>query len=206
MIKSTSFSRAMRLSVFLAQIILAAFLADPGPAFAQRVYSELDDEAQIQVFTEVSDGLVCQCGCHMVLSTCPHVECPWGIPARRFIENRIRAGMDAEQILKGFESGFGITVTDDPVVLALRAQGRADLAERFIAGFGPKVRARTGHTVPALLVLLFSVAMFWLGRRWLRRNRTKASPAAAGKPESSPSPTTDTLDRNIKKRREDLER
>lgn len=185
-------------------------LAGFQPLAAQRVYSELTDEAQIRVFTEVSEGLICQCGCRMVLSTCPHVECPWGIPARRFIENRIREGQTADQILNGFENGFGPGVEKDPVIQRLRAQGRGDLVRDFRDGFGAHVRARTGHTVPILLVTLFTLLMFWLGRLWWQRNRSKKQPDGSAKePEAGPDSDETrarTIENDIRKKLEDIDR
>lgn len=195
----------------LATLAIALSLLVGGPfsaaLSAQRVYSELTDEAQIRTFTEVSEGLICQCGCRMVLSTCPHVECPWGIPARRFIENRIREGMTAQAILLGFENGFGPKIDSDPVVQGLLAAGREDFVRNLREGFGAHVRARTGHTVPALIVAAFSALMVWLGLHWWRRNRRDRS-AGAGRTrkDSEVAGSGEGLEADVRSKLEDIDR
>ena len=188
--------RAIQITTLLGVVLLTT------PLFAQRVYSELEADADIQVFTEVSDGLICQCGCRMVLSTCPHVECPWGIPARRFTENRIREGWDADRILNGFVNGFGDVVDRDPVALRLQAAGRADFVAKLRGGFGEEIRARTGHLVPALIVTAFTLLMLWLGVFWWRRNRTSQAAPRNDGDSAKPSP----LDEKVRDRIEDLDR
>jgi hypothetical protein len=183
-------------------LICMGLLMLATPVFGQRVYSELEADTDIEVFTEVSDGLICQCGCRMVLSSCPHVECPWGIPARRFTENRIREGWDSDRILNGFVNGFGDVVDTDPVALRLQAAGRADFVGKLRNGFGEEIRARTGHLVPALIVTAFTVLMFWLGLLWWRRNRTTET-TAESKPEAT---EASPLDEKVRGRIEDLDR
>ncbi|MBI3394948.1 MAG: hypothetical protein HY042_03855, partial [Spirochaetia bacterium] len=53
----------------LAAVGLGAIGFVPGTVSAQEVYTTFKDRAKIEVFTRVSSRLVCQCGCHMVLST-----------------------------------------------------------------------------------------------------------------------------------------
>jgi hypothetical protein len=161
-----------------AVLLLAA--AGSSALEAQAVYTQLKDPAQILVFTNVSRALICGCGCHLVLSTCPHVDCPWGIPARRFIENRVREGMTAEQIIDGMVKGFGPEAGKDPIVMMLREQGREDFAVKFENGFGTQVLARTGGFSTSLVFLIFLAAaaallVFW----WKKHPRRKAAEAAS---------------------------
>lgn len=165
---------------------LAFFLGSAAlsPVQAQAVYTQLKDPAQVLVFTNVSRALICGCGCHLVLSTCPHVDCPWGIPARRFIENRVREGMTADQIIEGMVNGFGPAASKDPIVQMLREQGREDFAAKFETGFGPQVLARTGSFSTGLVFLVFLAAaaglfVFWLKKRPRRQTPDAPPPAAA---------------------------
>lgn len=152
---------------------------------AQAVFTQLKDPDQILTFTNVSRALICGCGCHLVLSTCPHVDCPWGIPARRFVENRIREGMTSEQIINGMVNGFGPAAAKDPIVQMLREQGREDFASKFETGFGQQVLARTGGFSTYLVFLVFLGAaavlvLIVLKKRSKRSRSTAASQAEPG--------------------------
>jgi hypothetical protein len=154
---------------------------------AQNVYTHLTLPQEIAVFNTVSDGLICQCGCHFVLSSCPHVECPWGIPIRRFIETKIRAGASAEEILYKLEHGFGPQVRNEPFVRQLAAEGRTDLVNELERGYGPKIKAHAANLPLIALVTLVALVAAWLGTFWYRRNRRRPATAAdqAAKPEGA---------------------
>ncbi|MBL8022038.1 MAG: hypothetical protein JNM27_20350 [Leptospirales bacterium] len=149
--------------------------------YGQAVFTKLKDPEQIRTFTAVSEGLICGCGCHLVLSTCPHVDCPWGIPARRFIENRIREGMNRDQILEGMVKGFGEGARNDAIVQSLFEGGRDDLANKFITGFGPEVRAKNTGFSTILVVTLFGILAIGLASYWLRKRARAASVSVPGK-------------------------
>ncbi len=158
-------------------VVLGACLL-PGAARAQEVYTRLTDHKHVQVFNNVSNRLVCQCGCHFLLSQCPHVECPWGIPARDFIEARILEGQNADQIVGSMEKGFGERYQKDSFVNRLREEGREDLAEGFIRGFGRKVRSDTSSGGMIFLVAGFVLLAGFVAWFWLRKNRS--GPASRG--------------------------
>lgn len=167
-------------------MLLCMFLAAPAGLHAQEVYTQLKDPDQVLTFTNVSRALICGCGCHLVLSTCPHVDCPWGIPARRFIENRIREGKTSEQIIHGMVNGFGPDARQDPVVQMLLAQGRGDFAAKFESGFGTQVLARTGGFSTYLVFIVFLAAaagllLFWLRKRSRRPVQEKQASVPAAR-------------------------
>ncbi|MCB1138712.1 MAG: hypothetical protein KDK23_08150 [Leptospiraceae bacterium] len=140
-----------------------------GTLMAQEVYTNLKQPEQIRIFNKVSDSVICQCGCHFILSSCPHVECPWGIPVRRFVENRIREGMGAEEIIYRLEHGFGKKYMDDPVVVELINQGRADLVQKIVDGHGPSIRGTTANWIPILLIAIFVIAGLLIAIRYFRK-------------------------------------
>lgn len=178
----------------LSRMILLLLPAFVGPAAfptslqAQEVYTRLTDHKHVQVFNNVSNRLVCQCGCHFLLSQCPHVECPWGIPTRDFIEARILEGMGADQIVISMEKGFGERYEKDSFVRRLREEGREDLAEGYIRGFGRKVRSDTSSGGMAFLVAGFVVLAGLVAWFWLRKNRGGGSSGKILKRGSSESP------------------
>ena len=142
---------------------------------AQDVYTDLPDPQQIKIFTEVSDGLICGCGCHFVLSSCPHVECPWGIPVRRFVEIKIQEGMGAKEILQKMETGFGADVRQYPLVQRFIQEGRDDIVAGLESGFGPGVSAHASPFGLIAVLVLTGVGSVLLFLYWWRRNSRKAA-------------------------------
>lgn len=154
---------------------------------AQDVYTELTDPQQIKIFTEVSDGLICQCGCHFVLSSCPHVECPWGIPVRRFVEIKIQEGMSAKTILEKMETGFGPEVRQYPLVQRFIEEGRDDIVAGLENGWGPGVSAHASPFGLIAVLVLTGVGSVLLFLYWWRRNSRKAAVGSAGPTKSDES-------------------
>jgi cytochrome c-type biogenesis protein CcmH/NrfF len=127
-------------------------------AFAQSAKTELRDPVLATRFNEISDKLVCQCGCQMILRVCNHVNCPSAIPMRHEVEKQLQEGKDNEAIVASFVSEYGKVVLSSPPVSGF------DLAAWVMPGFG-------------LLVGLFIVISF--ASRWATRRRLATAPAAS---------------------------
>ena len=147
----------------------------PTHLATQEVYTQLRQEKHIQIFTEASNSLVCQCGCNFLLSICPHVECPWGIPARRFIEACIIAGYSSQEIVDGFRNGFGSSLHKDVSLQELLAKGHIEPAmlQDLVKGYGAKVASKHSLLVPILFITLIALTSALLIVRWYRRNFKK---------------------------------
>lgn len=166
-----------RISVF----IICLLIAGVSSLHPKSAYTQLTDPAQVKIFEQASEGMICQCGCHHILNSCPHVECPFAIPVRRFIEDRIREGMGAEEIVYKMEHGFGEDIRKDPRVMELAKAGRDDLVNGFVHGHGHQIVARTSPLIPALITILFSILAFLLYRRWRKKHPVlKTAPASDG--------------------------
>lgn len=76
--------------------------------------TDLAEPAQIEVFKSVSEKLVCQCGCQMILSVCNHENCPSATPMRQIIEKRILEGASADQIVEEIIKTYGLKVLSSP--------------------------------------------------------------------------------------------
>ncbi len=63
---------------------------------------------------EVSNELVCQCGCGLVLENCNHSDCGVAIPMRDTIRERIARGETKEQIVGFFVGKYGEIVLAAP--------------------------------------------------------------------------------------------
>ncbi len=161
----------MYFSIFRKVFVLFIYLFFAHSVWTQEVYTQLHKQSHVQTFTEISNGLVCQCGCNFVLSVCPHVECPWGIPARRFIEIKVREGASTQEILHGFRHGFQSTMLEEDYIKKMIKEGHGDIVEELILGYGPKVLARTSLFFPLLLISLLILFGFIVLSYWLKRNR-----------------------------------
>lgn len=95
-------------------VALALCVLGASSPRAQSAKSHLTDPAQAEMFNSVSERLVCQCGCNMILRVCNHFECPSAIPMRAKIEEQIVAGMDEDQIVGGFVGEYGKVVLSSP--------------------------------------------------------------------------------------------
>ncbi|MDH3215408.1 MAG: cytochrome c-type biogenesis protein CcmH [Candidatus Krumholzibacteria bacterium] len=125
-------------------------------SFAQSAKSSLTDPEQAAMFNRVSDKLVCQCGCNMILRVCNHFECPSALPMRAEIEEKILAGAAEDAIVTDFVEEHG------KVVLATPSAKGIDLAAWVMPGF---------VVLMGLFLLLYFVS------DWLAKKKVK--PAAS---------------------------
>ena len=155
--------RPMRLvTAFLAAVAIAVatvpFWGPPAPVDAQSAKSSLEDPVQAVRFNSISDRLVCQCGCNMILRVCNHFECPSALPMRKLIEDKILAGTTDDTIVTGFVEEYG------KVVLATPPPEGINLAAWVMPGF-------------AVLIGLFLV--FYFLSSWLAKKKVKPAVVAA---------------------------
>ncbi len=96
---------------FMFHVSCFLFLISNG--FTQSAKLNTD---QIKIFNQVSDKLVCQCSCLMILSVCNHENCPSATPMRKEIEEKIEQGQDINMIINGFVKTHGLKVLSAPPV------------------------------------------------------------------------------------------
>ncbi|MBM2838283.1 MAG: hypothetical protein HW415_908 [Deltaproteobacteria bacterium] len=70
--------------------------------------------AYADVQGEVEEAIMCQCGCGIVLKHCPHQNCGYAIPARRYITDLIKEGKGKEEIIDIFVKRDGLKVLATP--------------------------------------------------------------------------------------------
>jgi len=155
--------RATRAGLVLpVTVLIISLLLVPG-AFAQSAKTQLKDPLLATRFNEISDRLVCQCGCNMILRVCNHVNCPSAVPMRHSIETQLLAGAPDDSIVAGFVGEYGLKVLSSPPTSGL------NLAAWVMPGF-------------ALLAGLF--AALYLAMRWSAKRRlAAAAPATTIDPE-----------------------
>lgn len=150
-------TRARLISLAVLSVVVAMFSV--APAQAQSAKTTLTDPAQATFFNEISDRLVCQCGCQMILRVCNHQNCPSAIPMRQNIEEQILAGNGEEEIVQSFVEEHGLKILSSPPAEGL------NLAAWIMPGFAVLVG----------LLLIVHFAGHWAARRRL----AEATPAVA---------------------------
>lgn len=70
--------------------------------------------AYADVQGEVEEAIMCQCGCGIVLKHCPHQNCGYAIPARRYIADLIKEGKGKNEIIDIFVKKEGQKVLAAP--------------------------------------------------------------------------------------------
>ncbi len=143
-------------------------------SFAQSAKTTLRDPEQAKRFNEISDRLVCQCGCNMVLRVCNHQNCPSATPMRHEIEKQIQAGESDDAIVAHFVDESGTKVLSSPPAEGL------NLAAWVMPGF-------------ALGVGLF--AAWYFAARWAGKRRLAT---ASAKPAVVDAALRDRIERELK--------
>ena len=147
----------------LAMTLLAMTMSAPVGALAQSAKTHIKDPALAKRFNEVSDDLVCQCGCNMGLRVCNHENCPSALPMRHEIEEKLQAGASDDSITAGFVKEYGDKVLAEPPATGF------NLAAYVMPGF-------------AVLIGLFIVATF--ASRMSNKRRLSTGPATPVDPET----------------------
>jgi len=105
---------AVAAAILVAAILAAAGLFPGDAALAQSAKTRLTDPEEAERFNDISDQLMCQCGCQMVLRICNHQNCPSALPMRAQIEDDIGAGRGDGEIVQAFVDEHGLKVLSSP--------------------------------------------------------------------------------------------
>jgi len=101
-------------AILVAGILAAAGIFPGDAAQAQSAKTRLTDPEEAVRFNDISDQLMCQCGCQMVLRICNHQNCPSALPMRAQIEKDIGAGRGDDEIVQTFVDEHGLKVLSSP--------------------------------------------------------------------------------------------
>lgn len=119
---------------------------------------------QAELFKEVSDALICQCGCNLVVSQCGHVNCPSAIPIRKKIEEMVVAGQPKDSILAYFM--YEYSFRGNP------PKGKAILSEPDRKGFD-----LVAWVTPFAALVVFGLIVLMVVKRRSRSIQTTVQPA-----------------------------
>lgn len=148
--------RPQRTAVIALAALAWAFTLAPGPAAGQSAKSSLQNPEQAEFFNEISDKLVCQCGCNSILRVCNHYECPSAVPMRKEIEKQILAGVAEADILASFVEEYGQVVRATPPASGINL---------------------AAWVMPGLAVLLGAFALFYFLSSVATKKKTAPVPA-----------------------------
>ena len=85
-------------------------------------------------YKRVSTRIVCQCGCHYPLDSCPHTDCPWAPKVRATIREQLAAGKSEQEVLAGLVAQYGQVILAAPPPEGFNLVGWVMPFAAFIAG------------------------------------------------------------------------
>lgn len=161
-----------------------AFIGSVGFAYAQgSAHSSKLSGEQAVLFSEISEELMCQCGCNLVLGQCGHVNCPSAVPMREKIEEMILAQKTRTEIMGYFLNEYTF-------------RGKGPFGKVILSQPGTKGFDLMAWVLPFILFAVFSVVLFVVVKHATRASKALEHDAPA------PTPSSD-VDRRIE---EDLKK
>ncbi|MBK6608886.1 MAG: cytochrome c-type biogenesis protein CcmH [Leptospiraceae bacterium] len=114
--------------------------------FADSSTTTLTDLKQIEIFNDVTSRIRCICLPSLPIKSCSFNNCAISAQLKLFMENRIRKGETANEIVQKMQTGFGEEILSDPIVQKLQASGSENMVAGLINGFGEKILAQPDST------------------------------------------------------------
>ena len=94
-------------SSLFSSVMLMLLLGSPAHTTQQYTAEEA-------IFKEVADSLICQCGCHKMLSICEMQGCHSATPMRAEVKEKLAQGEGKEAISASFVDRYGLIVLSAP--------------------------------------------------------------------------------------------
>ncbi len=113
-----------------------------GSLYSQTTTTTLKNPEEIREFLEATDKIRCICLPSLPIQSCSYNMCSVSAYLKTFIENRIKDGMKADEIVERMQSGFGDSVAQDPVFLYFLESGNQGMVDSIKFGFGEKILAK----------------------------------------------------------------
>lgn len=136
-------------SVFLAFfcIEMTGTLHAQGSAHSSKLSGE-----QAVLFSKISEELMCQCGCNLVLGQCGHVNCPSAIPMREKLEEMILEKKSETEIMSFFVNDYTF-------------RGKGPFGKRILSQPDTKGFDLMAWVMPFLAFAVFTAVLFAVVRR-----------------------------------------
>ena len=148
--------------------------------FADSSSTTLTDLTQIEVFNDVTSRIRCICLPSLPIKSCSFNNCAISAQLKFFIENRIRKGETANQIVQKMQTGFGEEALSDPIIQKLQNSGNENMVSGVVNGFGERILAQPDSTwinltLFAGMALGLGLIFYYLKGR-LKKSKTESEP------------------------------
>ena len=133
-------------------------------------------------------ALTCQCSCGLTVHSCNHLQCGFAIPAKEQIAEQLAQGASREAILASFVTRYGEKVLSAPTA----------------SGFN-----LAAWVTPFLVILIGTVSIGLIARRWAKRPSTSDARRTDGPPSGHPERSVSEVEgyqERLKKELETFER
>lgn len=114
--------------------------------FSDSTTTNLTDKAQIEEFMKATSQIRCICLPSLPIKSCSFNNCEISALLKEFIENRIRAGETAKDIVQKMQTGFGESALQDPIIQRFSQYGNTNMVNGVVHGFGEKILAEPDST------------------------------------------------------------
>ena len=151
------------------------FLLTFSSIFSQSTHSNLRNKADLKKFKKISQSLVCQCGCKMLLDSCNHSTCmAWSM--RSIIDQLILAGYSDQFILDGFEKGFSSDmIKSHEAFKILTKQQYQNYVSSYSNGFGSSILSKPKSKKSLVFIILASTSIFIFVITFIARRKKSIS-------------------------------
>lgn len=109
--------------------------------YSESVNTNLTDPSDREKFRIVTSRIRCICLPSLPIKSCSFNNCEVSALLKNFIENRIRQGESAEEIIRKMQTGFGEEALKDDIVQKFLSLGSEGMARSIVNGFGEKILA-----------------------------------------------------------------
>ena len=176
--------KKFNLALLLISLISALWCIRSSVHSQSSAHSSKLNGEQAALFSKISEELICQCGCNLVLGQCGHVNCPSAIPMREKIEEMLLDKKSQSEIMSYFMKDY-----------TFRGKGpfgKAILSQPATEGFD-----LMAWVMPFLLLVVFTAIVFVVVKKATVKKQS-------AKDESSTGPASD-MDRRIEDELKKLE-
>lgn len=145
------------------------------PIHAQSAHSRLTDASLLKRFDNLSRKLMCTCGCNMPLRNCNHTGHCNAWPQRDALDKLLMSGASDEEILKGFQHGFGEIADKAEAFAMARTADYGYMQAQFKNGFGSQIMSIPQSNYLGVFAFLGFVLCAGFAAIYIRRRQRRSS-------------------------------
>lgn len=143
--------------------------------WAESVNTTLSDPKQIEEFHKVTTQIRCICLPSLPIKSCTFNNCAVSAHLKTFIENRIRAGENADTIVDRLQKGYKQDAINDPIYKKFKESGNESMASGIYNGFGTWLLAEPDSSFINITILVGGViGIIIIGLYFSRKKRSNS--------------------------------